>query len=205
MTPLLTGLSLGFGAGVSPGPLTTLVLTTTLERGFSAGLRVAIAPLLTDAPIILVCVLLVSALPDGFATFLALGGGLYVGYLGLHTLYDARQARLEIAKNVAPPRQDIWRGFLVNLLSPNPWLFWLSVGSPVLTTAWRTTLLGAFGFLAGFYLLLVGSKIGVAWAVAGGRHYLTETAYRWLLAGSGLLLIFFGGVLLKQALLAFTL
>lgn len=199
MTPLLTGLSLGFGAGVSPGPLTTLVLTTTLERGFGAGLRVAIAPLLTDAPIILVCVLLVGALPSGFATFLALGGGLYVCYLGLHTLYGARQARLENTKNAIPPRQDVWRGFLVNVLSPNPWLFWLSVGSPILNTTWHTTLWGAFGFLAGFYLLLVGSKIGLAWAVAGGRHYLTDAAYRWLLAGSGLLLIFFGSVLLKQA------
>jgi len=45
------GLGLGLAAGASPGPLLTLVVSSTLARGFGAGLRVALAPVLTDAPI----------------------------------------------------------------------------------------------------------------------------------------------------------
>ena len=54
------GIGLGLAAGISPGPLLTLVISTTLERGFRAGTRIAIAPLITDAPIIVVTLLILS-------------------------------------------------------------------------------------------------------------------------------------------------
>ena len=201
LTTFLTGLSLGFGAGISPGPLTTLVITTALERGFGAGLRIAIAPLLTDLPIIVIALLIFNVLPMGFAAILAAAGGLVVIYLGIETLLRARHAELTHATNSSQKRsQDLWRGMLVNMLSPHPWLFWLSVGSPILTTAWQAAIVSAVAFLFGFYGLLVGSKIGLAWAVAGGRHFLTDRAYRWILAGSGLLLIGFGLLLLKEGI-----
>jgi threonine/homoserine/homoserine lactone efflux protein len=200
IAPLLTGLSLGFSAGIGPGPLTTLVITTTLERGFAAGLRIAIAPLLTDLPIILASLWIVNALRPEVALLLAVAGGLYLIWLGVKTLHSARHAILEstLASPVRP-REDLWRGFLVNLLSPNPWIFWLGVGGPILTEAWGVAPVGALGFLIGFYSLLVGSKIVLAWLVAGGRRYLTHTWYRRLLAASGLLLIGFGLLLGWQA------
>ena len=64
MTFLITGLTLGFAAVISPGPLMTLVITRTLERGLGAGLRVAIAPLLTDLPIIVVSMIFFVTLPQ---------------------------------------------------------------------------------------------------------------------------------------------
>ena len=202
MTHLLAGLSLGFGAGISPGPLTTLVITTALERGFGAGLRVAIAPLLTDLPIILISLLIVRSLPAGFAALLAVAGGLVVIYLGVETLRHARRARLMVeATTSAGQRRDLWRGLLVNLFSPNPWLFWLGVGSPLLLTAWQTSILSVLAFLLGFYGLLVGSKIALAWAVAGGRRFLTDRLYRWILLASGCLLLVFGALLLREGVM----
>ena len=62
MTSIATAFALGFGAGISPGPLLTLVLTSTLQRGFGAGLRVALAPLLTDAPIVILAVAVVGSI-----------------------------------------------------------------------------------------------------------------------------------------------
>jgi threonine/homoserine/homoserine lactone efflux protein len=202
ITPLLTGVSLGFSAGIGPGPLTTLVITTTLERGFAAGLRIAIAPLLTDLPIILACLWIVNALRPEIAALLAIAGGLYLIWLGIKTLRSAQHAVLAGALHSSVrPREDLWRGFLVNLLSPNPWIFWLGVGGPILTEAWGITPVGALGFLVGFYSLLVGCKIALAWLVAGGRRYLTNSWYRRLLAASGLLLIGFGLLLGWQAVI----
>lgn len=202
MTPLLTGISLGFSAGIGPGPLTTLVISTTLARGFGAGLLVALAPLLTDAPIILLTLVVISALPAAVVTGLAVAGGLYLLFLGGKTAQTARTAVL--ATGSAAPQQrraDLGRGALVNMLNPAPWLFWLSVGGPILTEAWQGPKLAALGFLVGFYALLVGCKIGLAWAVASGRRFLTDVWYRRLLAGSGLLLAGFGLLLIWQATL----
>ena len=198
MAELLLGIGIGFGAGVSPGPLLTLVLTTTLQRGFGAGVRVACSPLLTDGPIILLVVLVVGSLPAAVATALALGGGLFVIYLGAETVRGAAGATLA-AGGAAPPRHDLWRGALVNALSPHPWLFWLAVGGPILVGAWERTPPRAAAFLVGFYGLLVGSKVALAWAAALGRR-LTDRWYRRLLAGAGALLVLAGALLVLGAL-----
>ncbi|MEL7059947.1 MAG: hypothetical protein AAGN46_07975, partial [Acidobacteriota bacterium] len=54
--PLALGLGFGTAAGLSPGPLMTLVVATALDRGAAAGARVAMAPLITDAPVIVLAV-----------------------------------------------------------------------------------------------------------------------------------------------------
>ena len=40
---LLLGISYGFAAGISPGPLLALVITQTLKRGWRAGNLIALA------------------------------------------------------------------------------------------------------------------------------------------------------------------
>lgn len=198
---LLSGVSLGFGAGVSPGPLTTLVITTTLERGFWPGLRVSMAPFLSDLPIILICTFLARALPPWAETGLGLVGGIFVCYLGVEAIVTAPSASLSVAeRGSVPAGKDLLRGLFVNILSPNPWIFWLGVGGPILAEGWRTSGWVALAFLVGFYLLLVGSKVALAAAIAGGRGRLTDRWYRWLLLGSGLLLLAFGVMLLVNAL-----
>jgi threonine/homoserine/homoserine lactone efflux protein len=201
VTYLLLGLSLGFSAGISPGPLLTLVMTRTLAHGLGAGLRVALAPLLTDAPIILVCVLLFTALPPWLETAVTAAGGLFLIYLGVETFLSARHATLQASSNAqAVASTDLWHGALVNTLSPHPWLFWMTLGSPTLTRAWQAGPLSAFAFLLGFYVMLVGGKIAVAFAVEGGRRFLSDTWYRRILAATGLLLCLFGLLLLRQLL-----
>ena len=199
MTYLLLGLSLGLSAGLSPGPLLTLVITRTLDRGFGAGLRVALSPLVTDTPIILLTLLLFNALPPLLERVVTAAGGLFLIYLGVETVRSARHARLQ-TQAAAPTAThvDLWHGALVNILSPHPWLFWIAVGSPTLAGAWRLGWSYALAFLAGFYTLLVGGKIAVAAAVAGGRRFLTDVWYRRLLWAAGLLLCLFGGLLLWQ-------
>jgi threonine/homoserine/homoserine lactone efflux protein len=196
---LLAGISLGFAAGISPGPLLTLVITRTLERGLGAGLRVAVAPLLTDLLIIVVAVAFFAVLPPLLESILTVAGAIFVLYLAWEILRDARHAQLTTAAPAAGAASaDLWRGMLVNFLSPHPWLFWIGVAAPLLTSAWQTSTWAALGFLAGFYALLVGSKVLVALGVASGRRFLDDAWYRRLLIASGLLLAFFGIALLWQ-------
>ena len=95
MSELLLGISLGFAAGISPGPLSALVVTTALQRGVWAGVRVAIAPLLTDLPVVALSVLAVGAFPAGGLSYLAAAGGVFVIFLGLDTYRKADRASFE--------------------------------------------------------------------------------------------------------------
>jgi len=198
VTEIATGLALGLGAGIAPGPLLTLVLTSTLERGFGAGLRVALAPLITDAPIVALSVGAVSSVGEGVLRGLALAGGLIVAGLGVHTVAGSARSAFS-PREAAAGRRDLWRGIAVNLASPHPWIFWLSAGAPLLVAAWRRAPWLGAGFLVAFYGLLVGSKIVVAWGVALGRERLTPPWRRRLLVVGGLALVAGGVALVWQA------
>ena len=196
---LLLGIALGLGAGISPGPLLGLVLTSTLKRGFGAGVRVALAPLLTDAPIVLLSLFVLESLPAPAVRALGVAGGAYVIYLGTQALRGARTAELSAARN-ASSRRDILRGALVNALSPHPWLFWLSAGGPLLVNAWGDAPVRGVTFLVGFYGLLVGTKILVARAVTAGRQRMSERWYQRALLAAGVLLSVAGVLLIWEFL-----
>jgi threonine/homoserine/homoserine lactone efflux protein len=199
MTAFWLGVGFGLTAGVSPGPLLTLVITATLERGFGAGLRVALAPFVSDLPIIVLTLLFLSSLPPFFLALLAGGGGLFIIYLGIDTIRHAPSSQLAIVSANSAAAQDLWRGTLVNLLSPHPWLFWLGVGGPLLLELSGASWLGGSAFITGFYSLLIGSKVLIAAGVASGRRYLSQEWYRRLLLMSGVLLLILGAGLLIDA------
>ena len=197
MTELLVGMALGAAAGVSPGPLLALVLSATVQRGFGAGARISVAPLITDAPIIAATLLAVGALSDGVVAVLALAGSGYLFWLGTTTVLRARSARLA-GPGRAGSGHDLRDGVIANLLNPHPWLFWLGVGVPILATSWDRSSAGAVAFLVGFYGLLIGTKLVIAGVVAAGRRRMTEPWYRRAVAASGAVLLLAGALLLWE-------
>jgi threonine/homoserine/homoserine lactone efflux protein len=86
LTALFAGLSIGLGSGVAPGPLTGMAISTTLRSGLGAGLRIAIAPLISDSVIIVLSLTLVSQLPDGAITILGIVGAIVVAAFGIEIL-----------------------------------------------------------------------------------------------------------------------
>jgi threonine/homoserine/homoserine lactone efflux protein len=190
------GAAFGLAAGLSPGPLLALVVTQTVRHGPREGLKVAMAPLITDAPIVLGSVLVLSRLAasDVLLGVVALVGGLFVAYLAVESL---RTTRLDAGAGGAAPRS--WRqGALVNALSPHPYLFWITVGAPILVGAATGGLAGPAAFLVGFYVCLVGSKVAVAAAVGASRGALTGRAYPWIMRILGAVLLVFAVLLLRE-------
>jgi threonine/homoserine/homoserine lactone efflux protein len=194
---LLLGLTLGIGAGVAPGPLLAVVIRSTLEGGFAAGARVACGPLVTDLPIIVLAVVLAASLPQEALAGLGLAGGLFVVWLGLEALRDVSEP-VEAAVGGTVVAGSLRRGAAVNVLNPHPWIFWITVGVPILGDS--STAQAAL-FLVAFYLMLIGSKVAVAAALGAGRERLLGgPGYRWALRGSGVLLLAAGVLLIVEAI-----
>jgi len=189
------GAAFGLAAGLSPGPLLALVVTQTVRHGPREGLKVALAPLITDAPIVLGSVLVLSRIAsDALLGVVALAGGLFVADLALESI---RTKRLDTAGGAGEPRS--WRqGALVNALSPHPYLFWITVGAPILVGAAAGGLAGPVAFLVGFYACLIGSKVTVAAAVGASRGALTGRAYPWIMRILGAILLVFAALLLRE-------
>lgn len=166
---------LGLGAGLAPGPLLALVMTESLRGGAAAGIRVALAPLVTDAPIIALCWGLAGSLDaqSPWLAALSLAGALVVAHLAL------AQWRAALPEpGAGDGRGALGRGVAVNLLSPHPWLFWATLGGPLLAGAARESPWAPVAFLLVFYALLVGTKVGLAALTARWGRRLTGAGYR---------------------------
>ncbi len=191
---------MGLSAGLSPGPLLALVATASLRSGLAGGLRVAVAPFITDGPIIALAVVFVGTLPPEALRWVGTAGGLVVIWMGVETVRSGTEAVLPNCPDAqGDPRQELWRGVLVNTLNPHPYLFWATVGGPALVSGWRISPWHALAFMVPFYVLLVGSKVGVAWLVSRQAGALSLTWYRRVLMGCGVLMLAMGGWLIWRS------
>jgi threonine/homoserine/homoserine lactone efflux protein len=195
------GILFGLSAGLAPGPLFALVIAQTLRFGVGHGVRVALAPLLTDLPIVAASVLLVgSAGAFGWLpAVISLAGAVFVASLAL----DTWRAQPSTASSEAEAPKSWIRGFSANLLSPHPYLFWLLVGAPTLVGAVASAgPVGGAAFIAGFYGCLVGSKVLLALLTARAGRLVGGRGWRLVMRGLALLLAVFAAGLLREAVLA---
>jgi threonine/homoserine/homoserine lactone efflux protein len=155
---LLQGLGYGFTAAVQPGPFQTYVISQALRRGWLRTLPAALAPLISDGPIILIAMVALNQLPQGWERWLSLAGGLFVLYLAWGAYRTWRDAGVGApdAEDV-PAVPGVWKAALMNALSPGPYLFWGMVTGPILLRGWRRAPVNGALFLLGFYAAMVGS------------------------------------------------
>ncbi|MDP2848257.1 MAG: LysE family transporter [Humidesulfovibrio sp.] len=190
-TAALTGAALGLSAGLSPGPLLALVIVQTLTYSVREGAKVAASPLLTDLPIVLTALALTAGL-SSHPQLLALLTLCGAGYL-----CKCACASLRFRPQAAAPAQirpkSLRKGVLANLLSPSPYLFWGSVGAPLLAQAWDAGAAAAAAFLAGFFGCLIGAKVLVAWLTGRFGPLMGSPAYALVMRALGLMLLGYAG------------
>jgi threonine/homoserine/homoserine lactone efflux protein len=196
---LSAGIVLGLSAGFSPGPLMTLVITQTLSHGIREGFKVAAAPLVTDLPIILTATFLLTRLANYRPVLgtISLVGGLFVLLLAWESF---RTVGVDTVAGDAAP-QSLGKGIMVNLLSPYPYLFWLTVGAPMIVKGWTSSPLRSGAFVAGFMVCLVGAKLAIAVAAGRSRKFLGGHAYITIMRLLGLMLVVFAILLIRDGLI----
>lgn len=186
---LTMGAVFGLTAGISPGPLLTLVITETLRHNRKEGIKVALAPLITDLPIILVTYLIFSRISHLSVAMAVISflGGIYFLFLAFETI---RSRGLESELKEHKP-DSFKKGITANFLNPNPYMFWLTAGIPTAFRAYESGLLTVILYFFLFYLLLTGSKIGVAFLVERSKSFLKNRSYRITMQVLGVILLGF--------------
>lgn len=192
------GSLLGLSAGFSPGPLLALVLSETLRYGNRAGIKVALAPLITDLPIIGFAVLVLTNVADSrlILALLSFCGAAFVAWMGVDNL-RCSGTMIELAKE---QQKSFRKGIITNLLSPHPYLFWLTVGVPLMNRATQEHYTQAGLFVSSFYFFLVGSKVLLAVVTGKSKSFLSGKVYIFMLRTLGVLLCLFSALLVYEGI-----
>jgi len=188
---------LGLTAGISPGPLLTLVISDTLKYGRKEGFKVAVSPLFTDVLIVVASVFIFKGLSQFNATlgFISLLGGLFIAYLGWETISTKA---LVIGQSVSA--NSLQKGILANLLNPHPYIFWITVGSPLVIKAYQTSIFAIIGYFLAFYFCLTGSKIVIAHLVSKSKTFISNSVYLWIMRFLGVCLFVFSGFFISEGI-----
>ncbi len=187
---------LGFTGAMMPGPVTTLIVTTTAKRGFVAG------PLITLGHVFLEF-LMVIALFFGLGDLLkqnlvagviGVAGGVVLLWMGWDIVRSAWLGRVSLdltKKKADAPISDnpILAGILTSIANPYWILWWATVGAASLITFRAFGLAGIVAFYIGHTLADWVWNDTVAFVVASGRRVMTDSIYRGILVVCGLFLI----------------
>ena len=158
---LLQGLGYGGAAAAQPGPFQAYLLSQTLKNGLRRTLVAALAPLMSDGPIVLLVLLVLTQVPDWFVSALRFGGGFFLLFLA-YRAYRTAKMMADTAVHLPTPqkRQSIREAALMNMLSPNAYLFWSTIAGPIFLEGWRQAPSHGLAFMLGFYGALVGGFMG---------------------------------------------
>jgi threonine/homoserine/homoserine lactone efflux protein len=163
LTTLLKAAAVGFSAGVTPGPLQAVFLSYAIKGGWKKALPAAFAPLVSDAPVILIVLILLRSLPEVFLRILQIGGALFLLYLAWDSFKAFRQYREVEDMRETNGLRTLLKATMVNLLAPGPWMFWSLINGPNFLEAWSVSHGWGMAYLAAFYgtfilinILLIG-------------------------------------------------
>jgi len=188
---IVQGIGYGLAAAAQPGPFQTYLISQTLIKGWKRSLPAAFAPLISDGPIIALCLLVLNQVPTWFHRFLYLAGGLFVLYLAYGTYQTWKNFGLIIPDMETRTQQSVFKAALINTLNPNPYIFWSLVTGPILLTGWHETPVYGLGFVAAFYVTMIFG-LSLMILVFGFARQLGPTVNRILLGVSAIALFCFG-------------
>ena len=153
---LTQGLVLGATAAAQPGPFQAYLLSQTLKNGWRRTLPAAFAPLISDGPIVLLVILVLTRSPDWSLQILQIAGGFFLIYLAFGAYKNYKTADDTVPQPLESSNQSLFKAALMNFLSPNPYIFWATIAGPIFIAGWRQAPIYGISFVFGFYLTLVG-------------------------------------------------
>ena len=156
-------------AAIIPGPFQAYLLSQTLKNGWKRTLPLALTPILTDGPIIALVLFILAGTPRFLLDILRILGGLFILYIARGLLLSLKKPFTMIGTTVAAKTKGLVNAIILNILNPNPYIFWGVISGPILLSAWRESPGLGVSFLIGFYgiFILSLSALIILFATAG--------------------------------------
>ena len=191
------GLLLGLAMGILPGPVMAIIIAQTLQEGFWGGIKVSIGSLVLDILKVSLVFFLFSFLPNNPLVFAIIGlvGACFLLYLASSIfMFQPNTSLVGVRIN------SLFLGIVSNFLNPSLYIFWLTVGGPIILAA-RVAggISAAIWFISGFLSATLIINILVVVIAGQMEIYLEGKYYIYVLRLVALSLVVFAFLFLRQS------
>lgn len=185
---LVAGIALGLSLGVPPGPVNAAMAAASARRSYVDGIKIGLGAMTSDFTYMVLTVIGVAVLLTGdlARNFISVVGGFILIYFAVSTLRSYRGA----ADAQVPEKQGspYLMGLFMALTNPMGILWWVTAGAAFVTAF---NALGVIGFMLGLFTWVSGFSLFVHYA---GKKI--DIVYPIVVIGSGLMMLFFGVLML---------
>jgi threonine/homoserine/homoserine lactone efflux protein len=195
----------GFGAVVTPGPVSTAIVTESPRRGFITGPLVATGHIALEFVMVVLLALGLSAglRTQAVITTVSLLGGALLIWMGAGMVVGAARGR----RRLPQPGREVkalnnWQlialGVGGTLLNPFWFSWWLTVGATYLAYP-QVQVYGLVGILTFYLGHITGDYLWdciLSGVVGGGSKWITDRLYKWVIVVCGAYLVYLGVVFL---------
>ncbi len=179
------------------GPVFFALLQTSIDKGFSAGVQLALGISLSDAAYILGTYFFINSITAHKEVNAVLGvaGGLIMLIIGSLTVTKKGSKPAMVKERPRAGKQDIVKqiskGFLLNGINPFVLIFWIGVVS-MISLRESYTPNHDLAFFTGMILTVLSTDIFKAYLANKLSKFITVSFLTWLNRISGIVLIAFG-------------
>ncbi|OPY27376.1 MAG: leucine export protein LeuE [Methanocella sp. PtaU1.Bin125] len=188
LSSIVAGIALGLSLGVPPGPVNAAIAAAAARRSYLDGIKVGLGAMTADFTYLVLTVIGVAVLLTGSLARDAISviGGLILVYFACATLKSYRQSR-DNPENIGTGNHYLM-GLVMGLTNPLGILWWVTAGAAFVA---MFNVLGVAGFMLGLLAWISCFSVFVHYA---GKK--VDLVYPIIVIGSGLMMLFFGLVLL---------
>jgi putative LysE/RhtB family amino acid efflux pump len=199
LTSALIGFGLGFAVAATIGPISLLLIRTTLRGAPASGLAIGAGAAVIDTAYATLGALGAGRLLTIDALRLAIGlvGATVLGWIGIRTLWSAFRVRLggEADEEVARPRRAFLTSLAATASNPLTILSWGAVFAAAATADAASSTGRAIALLAGVGVGSISWFAILTTAVSLARRRVGDRLRRSVDAGAGIGILGFAGVL----------
>ena len=192
---LSTSLMVGFSGALMPGPLLTVTISQSAQRGFWQGPLLILGHAIAELALVLALTAGLSRLlkRKAVAGLIGLLGGAFLLWMGLDIARSAWWGTVSLslasAERSGAQVGPVVAGALVSVSNPYWILWWATVGVSYVALALRQGPLGLGSFYVGHILSDLSWYSLVAFVITAGRSLLSQPIYRGILLICGFFLI----------------
>ncbi|ELR71819.1 hypothetical protein C900_02194 [Fulvivirga imtechensis AK7] len=191
----VNGALFGLLLAVLIGPVFFTLIQTSIEKGLDKAVLVAIGIFFSDVLYIGLAYLGISQLINnsGYDQWIGYGGGLILILFGVFTLFRSRKKTGIVERPVTVKGffRFVFKGFLINGVSPFVLIFWLGAMS-LATVEYRYQGSDLFVFFTVILLIVFSTDVLKAYLAGKLRQLITPRLFKILNITVGLFLIAFG-------------
>ena len=200
---ILIGSGFAFAAAIQPGPLQAFLLSSVAQKGWQRTLPASLAPLISDGPIALLSLFVLTRMPEGVSRVLQAVGGVFLIYLAWSSYKQWKYQTITGSETTGSAPRTMLQAATVNILNPNPYLGWSLVLGPAFLKAWRQSPANATALIVAFYATMVIALAGTI-LLFGTTQYLGPVGRRKLILLSAVILAVLGIYQLAASLIRAT-